>query len=203
MAKKKKVNPYNVPIDPRSVDVDALITEATVNNVLHGWLLFLGSLSYYYETTTKSILHIWQEVNEYSQVFAEDNPSVDYHMETVERVLGLSDPYKMISASGIKTLGDLNKFKNRLHKKGLYAVFSLIAYPLIVKKILEESIIRDVFHRAYELDEDILEKRISFRDLQWVLVDEYHILLCADGADARLDEVGDDFDFEKFCERND
>ena len=190
---KKKTNPHNKPIDPKMVDIDELMRQATDDNVLHGWLLFFGSLSYYYDTTTERILRIWEMVNQYSSTFARQK-DIDRDLKLVDEILGVSMPYPHI-VPDIKTEGQLKSFKRKLQKNALYAAFSLIAYPMIVQEVLPVDIIKEVFKRAYELLDEIIERRISYRDLQEVLVDEYGILLHSNEKGVFLKEVSPDFKF--------
>ena len=189
---KKKTNKRNRPVNKKTLDVKAIIEEATMDNVRRGWILLLGSLSYYYEVDKLFLVQIWNMVNEYSKTF-KDNSNSEEHLEYVEKELGLSMPYETLSARDIKTEGHLISFTRKVQKNALYAALSLIAYPMLKQELLEKDIILQTFERAYELLDDIHAKRITYRDLLSVLVDEYSLYLYRDKDGVMLEEVAPGF----------
>lgn len=169
---KKKVNPHNRPVDRKAINMSSILTEVTEDNVLVGWLLFLGSFSYYYETTASDIDTIWLTVNGFSDEFAR-NGTLDDKLKFVEEKVGLKMPYNNITTANVKTEGQLKVLYHKARKNAIYAAFSLFAYPLLKEDLLELDKAKEIFARAYELEDDVQAKRISYRDLQWVLVNEY------------------------------
>ena len=188
MSKKKRVNPNKVPIPKDSFNLQDLLTEATTYNVYLAWLLVLGAMADYYDTTTEQLLQIWHTVNKYSLTI-KSYEGVSPNLKEVDRVLGRSLPHKNVSTEGIKTQGDLDKLKRRLHRNAMYAGFSIIAYPLISEKLLDEDRIKAVFDRAYARDEDVYDNLYSLSDIEAVLADEYGLLLTFEDNNTHLQQL--------------
>lgn len=196
---KKKVNPHNRPVDMKTINMSSILTEVTEDNVLVGWLLFLGSLSYYYETTASDIDTIWLTVNGFSDEFAR-NGTLDDKLKFVEEKVGLKMPYNNITTANVKTEGQLRVLYHKARKNAIYAAFSLFAYPLLKEDLLELDKAKEIFARAYELEDDVQAKRISYRDLQWVLVNEYGRYVHRTENGVTMDVVDKSFELpEKFA----
>ena len=59
---------------------------------------------------------------------------------------------------------------------------------------------KEIFARAYELEDDVQAKRISYRDLQWVLVNEYGRYVHRTKNGVTMDVVDKSFELpEKFA----
>lgn len=195
--KKKKVNPRNRPISTKTLDVNAILTEITKDGVFHGWLLMLSSLGHYFDTTTDELLSIWKAANDYSSTFTQNGRSTDKNLAYVERRTGMTMPYPHLSASGIQTEGQLNSFKRKLQKNSLYAAFSLISGPILMKELVSEDKLKESISRAYELSDDIIDKKITYHDLQWFLVTEYGLYLHNDGGYTALETCEKTFDIRE------
>ena len=194
--KKKKVNPYNQPIDNASIDFQAILEESTTDNVFRGWLLFLGAMADFYSTTSELLVRIWDAVNAYSSTFNGKKKNLDKELDIVNEFLGEKSLPEIPAPSSVKTVGGLIKFKRRIYRRSLYAAFSLITYPLLQNKMLDEDVLRGAIKKAYSLGDEVVSGELSYEDIQMVLVDEYHLLLSKDEKGAYLRGVDEDFVFD-------
>ena len=188
MSKNKRVNPNKIPISKDSFDIQQLLTETTQQNVYRAWVLALGAFADYYDTTTESLLHLWEIVNDYTTAI-EAYEDISTDLKVVDRVLCRTLPNKNISTEGIKTQGDLGKLKRRLQENALYAGFCLIAHPLIDKEVFPEERIKDIFDRVYGHEEAISQKRYTLADLVHNLENEYRLLVVFKDNNVRLKKI--------------
>ena len=173
---KKKTNPNKVPISGDSVDSQKIIIDFIGKMVLTAWLLVLGALADFVETTSKSIESLWMEVNAFADIVHDSN-HVTKSMKYLKTITGVSIPYEHLLTKQIRTKGDLDKFTQHAKKNALYIALAVIAGAIAEKALLSEEDSSLVFCKAFDLNDEILEKRISLSDIQNMLADEYSIYL--------------------------
>ena len=174
---KKKLNPNRIPISADSYNIQEIVNKATASNVLRGWGLVLGALANFEDTTTDKLLDLWREVNRYSTTIHNYN-DVAKELKIIEEIAKIKIPFEQIKASHIRTQGDLDKFIRKTNQNALYAAMAIIADPIIKQKMFSDEDTALVFRKAYELEEEIGEGRISFEDIVSMLEDEYGLILC-------------------------
>ena len=173
---KKKTNPNKIPIAADSYDIEQITIDATNNNVMKGWALVFGAFASLNSTTTEGLVDLWEKANSYSTTI-QDYDDVADSLKYIEKIAEITIPFEQISTANIKTKGDLDKFIRRANQNALYAAFAIIAEPIIQEKMLPEETISALFRKAYDLEQEIVQKRISLQDILEMLEDEYFIRL--------------------------
>ena len=174
---KKKTNPNKVPIAETSFDSQKIIMDLIGKMVLRAWLLVLGALADFVGTTSKSIESRWTEVNAFADIVHDGN-HVSKSIKHLKMITGISIPYEQLWTKQIKTKGDLDKFTQYANKNALYIALAVIAGAIAEKTLLCEEDSSLVFRKAFALNDEIIEKRISLLDIQDMLADEYAVYLC-------------------------
>lgn len=184
---KKKKNPNRCPVREQ-IDIHVVMEEVTKEMTFLGWLLVMGALSDFYETTAESLIDLWKKVNDFSAVFQKSH---DYSasLEHADKVLGQSMPYPKITTIEVKTEGDKNKLYRKMRSNALYSAFSLIAIPMLTYNLLDEKIVQKAFQGARELNEELEDGRITVSDIQGMLIDEYGLALQNAPAGVRLTDI--------------
>ena len=172
---RKKTNPHKVPLAQKTFDAEKMVIDITNKNVSKGWALFLGALAHFRWTTSESMKRLWDDV--YTYTVPNSNNSIAKSLKYLEKITGIPTPYQEISTENIRTQGDLDKFIKRANQNALYTFFSIIAEPIVNKKLLKEEDIPLVFRKAYALEDEITQGYITIQDLLDMLEDEYAICL--------------------------
>ncbi len=173
---KKKTNPNKIPIAADSYDIEQITIDATNRNVLKGWTLIFGAFASLNSTTTEGLVDLWEKTNTYSTTILSYDDVAD-SLKYIEKIADIRIPFEQISTANIKTKGDLDKFIKRANQNALYAAFAIIAEPIIKEKMLPKETISALFSKAYDLEQEILQKRITLQDILDMLEDEYSICL--------------------------
>jgi len=176
---KKKVNPNRIPIAANSIDIQQIVNDASDKMVLQAWALILGALADFSDTTTDSLLHLWNTINSF-QITICTHDEIAAEIKKIEDLTGLKIPFKQVTSIDIKTQGDLERCKRKAEQNALYSSLGLIACPIMAQKLLPEDVFIRVFRKVFSLDEEIsLGKngRVSLDDILEILKDEYSLIL--------------------------
>lgn len=184
-SKKKKLNPNRIPVSQKDISVNEEITKTTIDMTYRGWLIMLGALADFYETTREDVLALWAEVNSYAGT-VRSYWSAERYLKKLETLTGLSMPFGMVSAENITNQAELNRFRRKVEQNALYSAIALIAEPMVEKKMFSEEKLCEVIRRALSLNEEITDKSISEDDILGVLRDELGVDLAKGKTNAKL-----------------
>ena len=173
---KKKTNPNKIRIAENSFDSQKIIADLVGEMVLRAWLLVLGALADFAETTPKSIEALWTEVNAFADIIHDSN-HVSKSIKHLKKITGVSIPYEQLSTKQIKTKGDLDKFTRHANERALYIALATISGAIAEKTLLCEENSSLVFRKAFALNDEVIENRISLLDIQNMLEDEYSVCM--------------------------
>lgn len=184
---KKKTNPGKVRVDAASIDFRELTKKASTGMVFSSWAVFLAALAGFKDTTQEQLLRLWDEVNAYSSSIHTYEDVAD-ELKEIERIAGVHMPYETISTTGIRTQADVKRFQRKVERNATFSAYALIAGPILRLALYDEPMIQRLFQKAYDLDEELQEKRIKISDIQQMLVDEFGLLLedAQNGAQLRV-----------------
>lgn len=186
--KKKKVNPNRIPVSQKSLSVEDEVTRITMSMTYRGWLIMIGALSDFYETTGDEMLALWNEVNAYAGT-VRSFEGTEHYLKKLETLTGLSIPFEKVTFSGISSQGELNRFRRRVERNAVYSAIAIIAEPMVEKKMYSEEKLCEVIKRALSLNEEIDDRSISEDDILGVLRDDLGIELVRSETNARLRSI--------------
>lgn len=183
-----KKNPNRILFSPAAIDTDAIVAETTSNMVLHCWACVIGAIMDFSDTTTNSILRLWNDANKYSlSVSQSANATWNAELKTVEKMVGLK-PVSVPNPHSIRSVGDFNRFKRRVNQKALYSGLALMMKPLIDAGYSDEYL-RCVVDKAYGIDESILKNQLSIAEINEALADEYRLMLVQENGMTHIVEL--------------
>lgn len=189
MSKKDKKNPHRMPVSAKAVDTQAILAEATSTMVLHCWYCFMGALIDFPETTKESLLQLWNDANNYSEIASqpENENRLNADLTHLEKLVGLKR-VDIPNPDNIRNAGDLKRFKKKVCEKSLYAGFSLMAQPL-VKANYSVDFLRRLFEKAYGINDFIDRHEMTVDEINDALRDEFSVELYSDHGVAHIAEL--------------
>ena len=131
MAKKrsKKLNPRRIPISKSMINQDEIFEEATREDMYHAWLLVFNALVEQSRIQIDEIPTLTDDVNRHIGHIG----SVSLHddkLAQVKKVMGIPTPYKDLNPDNIKSLVELERFKQKAYKIAIHTSLSVICLGL-------------------------------------------------------------------------
>ena len=123
---KKRTNPHKIPISFTKEEREKLVNEASVNSLYYAWLLVLPVLLENEGMGINQVADIWDSANNYAIDPSNRGEALISNMAHAETLMGYPAPYKGLVVSDIKTKGELESFKRKLHRKAVYSALSVI-----------------------------------------------------------------------------
>lgn len=165
--RKKKVNPHRIPLAKSEIDENAILEEATKDDLHHAWLLVFNALIEMGEIELGAISDITERVNTYIRNSAHySEHSTEEEMRRAERLMGLPCPNVNMSVNEIKSAVQLEKFKQRVYRVAIYTALSVLCLGLYsTGKFCENHLHRIFLHADLTLAE-IENGTTSFKDLE-------------------------------------
>ena len=151
---KKKLNPRNIPMKGRSINIDAIIDESMRHDMEHARLLVAAALQK--EMSSDKVKEMLDSLQE-SDVSEEK-------ISHAEQLMGLSER-PSVSLEGISTGEDLKKFKAKMKKLALHTALCSICLGLEKKGYTSEQL-QSIFDDVKQIKNRIDNGEITYKDLK-------------------------------------
>ena len=151
---KKKLNPRNIPMKVRSINIDAIIDESMRHDMEHARLLVAAALRK--EMSSDKVKELLDSLQE-SDVSEEK-------ISHAEQLMGLSER-PSVSLEGISTGEDLKKFKAKMKKLALHTALCSICLGLEKKGYTSEQL-QSIFDDVKQIKNRIDNGEITYKDLK-------------------------------------
>ena len=150
---RKKLNPRNIPMKGRSINIDAIIDESMRHDMEHARLLVAAALRK--EMSSDKVKELLDSLQE-SDVSEEK-------ISHAEQLMGLSER-PSVSLEGISTGEDLKKFKGKMKKLALHTALCSICLGLEKKGYTSEQL-QSIFDDVKQIKNRIDNGEITYKDL--------------------------------------
>lgn len=185
MGKKRKTNPRRIPISKSDIDRNAIIDEATRDNVYYGWLLVVKAMCEQDGMTNDTIMDAWNMVNQMTSGANGKHLDTDAVSARAKEIMGFGLPYS-ISFSHIHSQVELDIVRRKIHVNAIYSAFFIIC--VAIEKLGKFT--TDEIHRIF-LCADLLQAEVeggcnSYDNIAAELA-ERGIYIVHDNGSARLD----------------
>ena len=150
---KKKLNPRNIPMKGRSINIDAIIDESMRHDMEHARLLVAAALRK--EMSSDKVKELLDSLQE-SDVSEEKISHAEQLMRLSER--------PSVSLEGISTGEDLKKFKGKMKKLALHTALCSICLGLEKKGYTSEQL-QSIFDDVKQIKNRIDNGEITYKDL--------------------------------------
>ena len=148
MAKKrsKKINPRRIPMPKSMIDRDGILEEATKDDMYHAWLLVFNAFIEQDQIEIDEIPALADDVNRY--IRSSSFHSVKTEISRGEKIMGISLPYTNLHPDNIKSLIDLERFKQKVFKIATHTALCVICLGLDSTGHFTEDELRQIFFNA-------------------------------------------------------
>ena len=150
---RKKLNPRNIPMKGRYINIDAIIDESMRHDMEHARLLVAAALRK--EMSSDKVKELLDSLQE-SDVSEEK-------ISHAEQLMGLSER-PSVSLEGISTGEDLKKFKAKMKKLALHTALCSICLGLEKKGYTSEQL-QSIFDDVKQIKNRIDNGEITYKDL--------------------------------------
>lgn len=151
---RKKLNPRNIPMKGRSINIDAIIDESMRHDMEHARLLVAAALRK--EMSSDKVKELLDSLQE-SDVSEEK-------ISHAEQLMGLTER-PSVSLEGITTGEDLKKFKGKMKKLALHTALCSICLGLEKKGYTSEQL-QSIFDDVKQIKNRIDNGEITYKDLK-------------------------------------
>ena len=141
--KRKKINPRRIPIAKSEIDKDAILDEATKDDMYRAWLLVAYSLIELEILHPSQIGILADQINK--QIGVKRFKADDYEMRRIENLIGLQPRYGHLDISHVKSSRDLEKFKKKVEKVAIHTSLCVVAFGLEASDIFNAEQLRIIF----------------------------------------------------------
>ena len=147
LAKKraKKLNPRRVPMSKSMIDLDGILEEATRDDMYHAWLLVFNALIERGKIKTDEIPALADDVTHYTGNSSFPRHKKEDEITRAENIMGIPTPYTNLSPDNIKSLIDLERFKQRIFKNATHIALCVICLGLDFTGCFTEDELRQIF----------------------------------------------------------
>ena len=141
--KKKKLNPRRIPIAKSEIDKNAILEEATKDDMYRAWLLIASNLLELEYVDPEQIGVLADKINK--QIGAKKFKADDYEMRRIEKLIGLANPYGNLDVSQVKSSFDLEKFKKKVEKVAIHTSLCVVGFGLDASSTFSDDQLRRIF----------------------------------------------------------
>lgn len=127
--KKKRTNPRRIPFAKSRIDSNAILEEATKDDMYRAWLLVGNAIHELDLIPGAELPHLADSVNRYIGSSANDREKAA-EMRRAERMMGIPQPYKSLDPSGIRSEVELESFKKKVYRLATFTALCVLYLAL-------------------------------------------------------------------------
>ena len=127
--KKKKVNPRRIPLSKSAVDKNAILEEATKDDMYRAWLLVVNALLNLELVPVNEIDHLADSINRYISSNAFKAKTRDSEMARAEEIMGMKT-YSNLNPDHIKSPVQLEVFKKKVYQVATHTALCILCLGL-------------------------------------------------------------------------
>ena len=163
--KKRKTNPRRIPLAKRDINKDAILEEATKDDLYHAWLLVFNALIEQERITYDEMPALTDCVNRYIQ--EPKNESLKREESTrAEKLMGIPRPYLNLNVDAIRSAVELEAFKRKVQKVAIHTALGVLCLGLESSKRFSENDLRDIFFNVDLSLAEVERGLVSYKALE-------------------------------------
>ena len=151
---RKKLNPRNIPMTGRSINIDAIIDEAMRNDMDHAKMLVGNALRE--QMRPNEIFELLDSLQEFD--------STEATVKHAEQLMGITERPR-VDLSAISTGADLKKFKTKMKKLALHTALCSICLGLEDKGFSQDQL-KSIYSEVEQTKKKIDNGELSFKELK-------------------------------------
>ena len=162
--KTKKVNPRRIPLPKREISQEAILEEATKDDLYQAWLLVFHALMELELIPFHEIPDMTERVNLYIRNSDKDKNRRE-ESKRAERMMGIPFPKMHIGIDSIRSAVELEAFKRKVKKIAIYTALSVLYLGLESTGRFHEKDLQRVFFHADLTVAEIDHGIVSYKEL--------------------------------------
>ena len=123
--KKKRVNPRRIPLAKSKIDSNAILDEATRDDIYRAWLLVGNAILELDFLPGSELPRLADSVNQYIALSA-SGKTKDSEMRRAERMMGIPQPYKSLNPNVIHSEAELEAFKKKVYHLATFTALCVL-----------------------------------------------------------------------------
>ena len=148
----------------REIDTDAILEEATKDDIYNAWLLVCTALIEQEMISFDEIAEMTDSVNRYIKNPPSSEASKEEKTRHAEQLMGICCPYDHINPGNIKSAVELEKFKKKVWKVAIHTSLCVLCLGLeATGKYSPQDLRKIFFWRGYYFCGDRTRPHIFFR----------------------------------------
>ena len=167
--RSKKINPRRIPMAKRTFDREAMLEEATKDDMYRAWLLVLNALVEQGRAEPDEFPALLDDVDDYmaSQRFLGDGK--DGEIARAEKLMGISSPHPNLRPDSVKSAVELECFRKKVFRIATHIALCVICLGFNAAGRFTEDELRLIFFNADLTLAEIDDGRVSYDGLEEAL----------------------------------
>ena len=164
--KSKKVNPRRIPLARREIDQDAILEEATRDDLYHAWLLAFDTLIEQGQIALDDIPGFTEAVNAFIRNPVNHAAENEDEMRRAERIIGIPFPRVNVDISHVKSAVELEAFKRKVNHIALHTALCVLCLGFESTGRFREDDLHRIFFNVDLTMAELEHGSITFADLE-------------------------------------
>ena len=143
--RSKKLNPRRIPMPKNMIDREAILEEATKDDMYRAWLLVFNALIEQGRVELENIPLLTDDVNRYIGGSTFHGDKREDEIVRAERIMGIPSPYANLSPANIKSMIDLERFKQKVFKIATHTALCVICLGFDAAGRFSKDELRQIF----------------------------------------------------------
>ena len=128
--KSKKVNPRRIPLARREIDKEAILEDATRDDLYHAWLLVFNAMIEQEQIAFDDIVDFTEAVNAYIRKPSNNDALKKDETRRAELLMGIPCPHANMNLGRIKSAVELEAFKRKVYRVAIHTALSVLCLGL-------------------------------------------------------------------------
>ena len=142
--KRKNTTPRRIPLPKSEIDSQAILEEATKEDVYRAWLLVGTAILNLNLASTEEIPALADTVNQFIATSGNDRQNAA-DMRRAESMIATKKPYGVLDPKGIRSAAELESFKRKVYKLATYTALCVLFLGLERSGRFDEDQMKRIF----------------------------------------------------------
>ena len=164
--RSKKMNPRRIPMPKSAFDREAILEEATKDNMYRAWLLVLNALVEQGRVEPDEFPALLYDVDDYMASPRFRGDGKDGEIARAEKLMGISSPHPSLRPDSIKSVVELECFRKKVFRIATHIALCVICLGFEYAGRFTEDELRLIFFNADLTLAEIDDGRVSYEDIE-------------------------------------
>lgn len=167
--RSKKMNPRRIPMPKSAFDREAMLEEATKDDMYRAWLLVLNALVEQGRAEPDEFPALLDDVDDYMASPRFRGDGKDSEIASAEKLMGISSPHPNPRPDSVKSAVELECFRKKVYRIATHIALCVICLGFEAAGRFAEDELRLIFFNVELTLAEIDEGRVSYDGLEEAL----------------------------------